>query len=776
MKWNEFEIKDFKGINEAQNPALNEFTVIENLNFSGKTGTLQSRKGLELHLEKPAHAGLTSVTDLGWETFIADGKEINVYVQKGTVTRLGTTATLPTSISASATSMPVIAISVNPFRKYTTTGQTVVDWDITTGWQWLNKTVITHLVTVADNLVGLYGVAQNIFGDNGLVEGYIYNVTREEWAGIKITQSDTFIVNFNVDDDSDWAVNDTVILMGSYLPLAALKELPNAVANDIVFHHVLNGLRIGFGGQVNRLGLFAGFNNIALIGLTDNTSTLGLKHNVNNLIIEPFNGISEADTFSLTFTAGGTDEAIRFPYGDGCGGTFHYAVTAVLDGYQEKVVLMGSVEDVIDAAKNLLSDFKIRTATLSHRITEFNIYIALTASPADLDRATTYRKVQTISLVDYFGTTTSTITYPAFNQGIELQNALGHSGTTDYMTGWDQAISLPGRVYFVNPYIDRRYTDKIFMSVIGEGFQTHDIVSPQEYLELPLKSGEAITGAEPLPNYDLLVFTNKRVMRVNTYTGQVTDVNNAAGAVSRQGIVNYGDKIAFPSHDKIFITDGITFRKITDNIDSAYKIITDKTEIIATKNPENSGYLFFDGEGVEYSFDPDNGWTINRFSQFTTGIIYPKKYLSDANGLIRFLGTDGDIYIQTDTMNNEGWIIESIELNVNNMGENLRYNDRLVIGGIWIEGFIPYQVTLEYTADGTFTDYSAITLSSILEKQFIQIRKPIVTSKFKFKLTGELGEDTTKTVIKSIGIIWKVLSRGKFGKKASVYSSGGGYS
>ncbi len=260
QRWRDIEFGDVSdGMStNVVNPGQKTAKRILNLHNHIKPGALILRSGYEELYLKPEFSILDSfgnpvIVDMGFINFdlffdrqaVASGQEITCLIQKAKVHGL-------TDISEIQN---MLCFWVRPYWD----GSEWID-----EWDWLNKTIITKIVTGSDatypNMIIVEGNAANGITDDSLNRFTIYNQTKDEYAKVITSKiSGGYIRICHTLYNSTWDVDDVIIIGKYWLGTDYLTGLYGVDWKDISYHKILNDLRIGFGGYENRPGLSIGY-------------------------------------------------------------------------------------------------------------------------------------------------------------------------------------------------------------------------------------------------------------------------------------------------------------------------------------------------------------------------------------------------------------------------------------------------------------------------------------------------------------------------------------
>lgn len=255
QEWKEIDFCKVLGMStNTQNPPKNTARKLLNVHTHEQPGKLVLRPGYTLKYSAPTEATITNSEFMNFDMFFdrqadINGQEVTCLIQKGTVNALSGSGVTDT---------------VNGFWFWCRPYWKLNHWE--DGWQWVNKTIITKITTGRDDLyksmIKIYGGDAHGLGDDSLRRWTIYNKTKKQFAKIiTCKREDAITLRLNITlFQNDWEASDILIISKYWLDLDYQTNLYNNVKKeDIVFHNVINDLRIGFGGQESRPGLAIGF-------------------------------------------------------------------------------------------------------------------------------------------------------------------------------------------------------------------------------------------------------------------------------------------------------------------------------------------------------------------------------------------------------------------------------------------------------------------------------------------------------------------------------------
>lgn len=371
----------------------------------------------------------------------------------------------------------------------------------------------------------------------------------------------------------------------------------------------------------------------------------------------------------------------------------------------------------------------------------------------------------------------NTDTLDANNQPkyLELGDSLGYTPTFDYAKSWDQAVVSAGKTFLVNPYIDRRYNNKVFFSPItGDGAFAYDVITADNYIDLENFDGNDLTGISFLPNQDFLAFKRNSVQRVDSNTGASRSIDLGKGCTNRNTIVNFGDRIAWGDENDLYMTDGYNIQIITDKtIRTAYKSGLTSSSV-ATREEIDSAYRILLSSGNQYVLTK-KGWVNFDYAND------PTAFSLSANGLVVFMDSTGKIYVEmgwaggTDTTTAITAEWKSILFSIPTIFNEIKPNFRFLIKSVWarVSFDSPLAVTPAFTLKfyknaaaklGTTATYSFDVLSRIgTDDTLISCRLPLNTLCDVFALGFSATLDKAGYFkIHSIGCQYKLIPYGRY--------------
>jgi len=288
------------------------------------------------------------------------GEEVTVLIQKGTVEAIDDGGN------------PVVSDTQNMFCFWIQPYWNGSSW--TTNWQWLNKTIITKVVTASNatypNMIEIHGGTNQGIAEDSLIGWVIYNKTKNEYAKIitiKAVDSDTSRVNHTL-YNSSWDVDDVLIISRFWLDTKYHTEFyDNVEWTDIQFHRLLNDIRIGSGGYENRAGIAIGYRNKYL-----NIEEIDFTNLHSDLTAAAIEAFAEIDQVVLDTHILELDNAYGLYLTEVAGSlpadTYYFRLIGVMDGYSKQ--LLYEEEITLSGSNDLTITPWLSLARMNPRLTE----------------------------------------------------------------------------------------------------------------------------------------------------------------------------------------------------------------------------------------------------------------------------------------------------------------------------------------------------------------------------------------------------------------------
>jgi len=470
--WNEFEIKNFKGVAKSTStPDISACEECTNLDPRHNLGTLRTRRGYELLYSAPTNARLTSVTYLNSENFYIPnidgdesfGAEVTTYLNKGILNASGIASqnfnitdiqkanpcvitvenhnlsdsdlvylssilgmaelngnyyyadvidTDTIYICTDANDLAGSRIDSSGYSSYSAEGVLTKNpkpsninalnvwirpyfngtaW--VDSWQWLNELYLVKLYNTDTS--NNYAKTLNMY-DITLVNYFngwcVYNITRSETAIIVKSYDAGTKIGIKLSDNSNrWTIGDDLLLMRHFLPYTEMVAMgTNVSGNDVVFHKILNEIRIAFGGKTNYHAIAVGFRKRFFrlkefeFGDTDYVNTI---LNLNRVVVTPYN-IIPYTPYQIGLAYSPVDPNV--PNNGLKAGKYYFKLVALLDNINHFYVSKLEYELPVDAVIKTWAKMKLGSHSL--RVTGFEIYFSTDDE--------TYHLLKTIPLTD----------------------------------------------------------------------------------------------------------------------------------------------------------------------------------------------------------------------------------------------------------------------------------------------------------------------------------------------------------------------------------------
>lgn len=361
----------------------------------------------------------------------------------------------------------------------------------------------------------------------------------------------------------------------------------------------------------------------------------------------------------------------------------------------------------------------------------------------------------------------------------ELTSELGYSPTFNMVKSWDSAKVTQGKTFVVNPYIDKRYVNKIFFSSYsGSGAFMYDVIPASQYLDLEKFDGNQLVDIEVLPNMDFLAISRNSAQRVDPLTNQTRDITIGVGCVARRSIISFGDRIMYAGEFGIIETDGNNYRIITNaKIQNDYEALTDteKSNIIAGISEKDKSYLFYNGATTaqKWYLLTQKGWIkFEPYVPSATSLNYDKEgniwYLDSGTIYKTVKNTYGD-WDSTNTP--RGLKIKAVtqDFDIDLMGSQITGKYRIYIGAIRLYYRTDANINkLRIFLNGNETEFKSFNLSNAdyeVTKSEFKLPLGAICDRFNIVIDSNnlFNAYNGRTEIYSIAILWKAIPVGKYG-------------
>ena len=223
---------------------------------------------------------------------------------------------------------------------------------------------------------------------------------------------------------------------------------------------------------------------------------------------------------------------------------------------------------------------------------------------------------------------------------------MGYTPTYDLVKGWDQAlVSFNGRVYYLNPYLEKRYENFLVVSHIAPPATfMRDIASFSNFRELEKYDSNETLAIELLQNREILILKDASITTIadDGLIGQIREPIYGIGCISRGSVVNINGLVFWCDDDEIFMlnigSSLIPKPLLKETIRDLYLAITDKEKIFGTRGKFNTYKIRINDSSLKTEFLlTETGWIEERKYH------YPEIYRGGFNNKLYFMN-DGNIY------------------------------------------------------------------------------------------------------------------------------------
>jgi len=229
--------------------------------------------------------------------------------------------------------------------------------------------------------------------------------------------------------------------------------------------------------------------------------------------------------------------------------------------------------------------------------------------------------------------------------GTEISSEMGYTPTYNLVEGWDQALLRRGRVYYLNPFVEKRYDNFLLVSHIAPpNTFMWDMASFSNFRELEKYDSNETVAIELLPNNDILILKDSSVTALSDdgLVGIMREPVYGIDCVSRSSVVNINGLVFWCGKEEIYLLNIgrslIPEPLLKNTIRDLYLAIEDKTKIFGTRNRFNTYRIRINDvqQKLEYLFT-ENGWVEERKWHF------PEIYRPGFNNKLYFMN-NGTIY------------------------------------------------------------------------------------------------------------------------------------
>ena len=229
--------------------------------------------------------------------------------------------------------------------------------------------------------------------------------------------------------------------------------------------------------------------------------------------------------------------------------------------------------------------------------------------------------------------------------GTEMSSEMGYTPSFDLVRGWDMALSVKGRVYYLNPYLEKRYENYLVVSAIAPpNTFMWDIASFSNFRELEKYDSNETVAIELLMNGEILILKDSSIttLREDGLVGIIREPVYGIGCISRSSVVNINGLVFWCDKEEIFLlnigSSLVPQALLKNTIRDLYLAIENKDKIFGTRNRFNTYKIRLNDstQKTEYLLS-ENGWIEERKWHF------PEIYRGGFSNKLYFLSS-GYIY------------------------------------------------------------------------------------------------------------------------------------
>jgi hypothetical protein len=289
---------------------------------------------------------------------------------------------------------------------------------------------------------------------------------------------------------------------------------------------------------------------------------------------------------------------------------------------------------------NLSSEFEQHTFDVTTGSNETPLYFIFAHRPTEDD--------QTVFWLDEFSFKEKELVYfdteDLGSPGTEMLAEMGYNPTYNMVKGWDQAMALRGRIYYLNPLVEKRYENFMLVSHIhSSGAYMWDIATFGNFRELERFDSSHAIGMELLSTTEIIILKDKSVEILNDdgTVGILREPILGVTCVARESIANILGTIFWCGFEEIYsfnTSKGVT-PLLKNTIRNVYIALPDKHLIRGIRDRWHTYRIrVYDPVNKTEFLLTENGWIEEARFHF------PVIYREDINAKINFMGTDGNIY------------------------------------------------------------------------------------------------------------------------------------
>lgn len=177
--------------------------------------------------------------------------------------------------------------------------------------------------------------------------------------------------------------------------------------------------------------------------------------------------------------------------------------------------------------------------------------------------------------------------------GTEMRTAMGYTPTLNLVRGWDQALKLRGRIYYLNPFVEKRYENYILVSHIhSSGAFMWDIASFSNFREIERYDSNSAIGMKLLPTMEIMILKDRsfEIIADDGIAGIPREPILDVSCVSRDTVQDILGTIFVCGEEDIYmfsVSKGVT-PILKESIRDIYLAIEHKKDLFATRDKHNT--------------------------------------------------------------------------------------------------------------------------------------------------------------------------------------------
>lgn len=519
-------------------------------------------------------------------------------------------------------------------------------------------------------------------------------------------------------------------------------------------HNESNAAAVDNANEINSVGSWTDFQVLSVLAV----DTVGSDSGSYSLrigtiaFIKPIDGARIGIKFPIPGLKQNTKYTVEFQAkADGSSGTTAYAFFV-----GESLSMVGRPQTTIDITSDAFDSYSITVDTgLKDEDPKYIVFAS--QQPTSDDRFNLDQiSIKESNLIE--------IT-PTSPQGTEMKTAIGYNATYNLVKGWDQALQFNGRSYYLNPYVDKRFQNYMYVSFIsGQNGFMNDVAAFENSRDLALNDSFKVIGMALLPTFELLILKDKSINVIDPETGQGREPIEGISCASLNSIKSINGIIFWNGYEDAYslnIGNGLRVLPLLKNsIRDLYAAISDKTKLVGARDFFNTYRIRINDDSSKKEFlFTENGPIEEAKHDFAL------VYKIDSSGNVVFMDKLGHIYKSTldDTSDNE--IAIPIEISSAIFKCDLEFGNktRALLNNITIgySSDVNLSLVYYYKRDNSMSweNSSTYTISKDSKRLVLQLPPHLTVIDFYVKITGNI----TSLEIDSIQIFGQKIYLGKFG-------------